>query len=126
MPLPHALCSRAVLIVCTLIMPLAIRPVSAFTQGGSTSQGPRRGAAHGHTVDLRWKASVSRVDGYNVYRSEMRYGPYTKLNSAPMRATVYSDSAVQAGHTYFYKVTSVDKGQESVFSNQIRVVVPSP
>ena len=122
----RSLCGGTVLIVCAFLMPATASPIQAFAQGGSAN-GPQQGGAHPHSVDLRWKASVSRVVGYNVYRSEMRYGPYMKLNATPIRATVYSDGAVQAGHTYFYKVTAVDsKGQESVYSNQIRATIPSP
>jgi fibronectin type 3 domain-containing protein len=102
-------------------------PATGFGEKGSTSNAPQRTASRGHAVDLKWKASVSRVVGYYVYRSEMPQRPFTKLNSAPVRATRYSDNSVQPGHTYFYKVTSVDsKGQESVFSNQIKAIVPSP
>ena len=81
----------------------------------------------GHYAVLTWKASTSVVAGYYVYRSENPGGPYKKLNSSPVRETEYKDSAVQAGHTYFYQVTAVDaKGRESAFSNQVRAIVPSP
>ena len=127
MPLPHGFRRRAVHIVCTLLLAGLVSPISGFAQNGSTTQAPRRGAGHRHSVDLRWKASISRVDGYNVYRSETAAGPFSKLNAVLLRATRYSDESVQAGHTYFYKVTSVDKkGQESLSSNQIKAVVPSP
>jgi hypothetical protein len=127
MALPHGFRSRAVQIVCTLLIAGLASPISGFAQNGSPTQAPRRGAGHRHSVDLRWKASISRVDGYNVYRSEMAAGPFMKLNAVLLRATRYSDASVQAGHTYFYKVTAVDKkGQESLFSNQIKAVVPSP
>jgi fibronectin type 3 domain-containing protein len=79
-----------------------------------------------HSVDLKWKASASRVVGYYIYRSEKAEGPYTKLNDTPVRQTRYTDRAVRSGHIYFYKVTAVDsKGHESTSSNQIKVIVPS-
>ena len=84
-------------------------------------------APHPHSADLKWKASVSRVVGYNVYRSETDGGPYIKLTSAPVRATNYTDRSVQSGHTYFYAVTAVDsRGKESGYSNQIKALIPSP
>jgi len=81
----------------------------------------------GHYAVLTWKPSPSVVVGYNVYRAENSAGPYTKLNSSPVREATYRDSPVQAGRTYFYQVSAVDaKGRESGFSNQVRATVPSP
>jgi Abnormal spindle-like microcephaly-assoc'd, ASPM-SPD-2-Hydin/Transmembrane protein 131-like N-terminal len=80
-----------------------------------------------HSVSLSWTASTSTVVGYNVYRSTVSGGPYTLITSAPVAATSYSDTAVQAGVTYFYVVTAVDaNGNESAFSNEASVTVPTP
>ncbi len=78
-----------------------------------------------HMVSLSWTASTSTVTGYNVYRSTVSGGPYTKVNSSVVAATTYSDSAVQASTTYFYVITSVDaQGVESAYSNEVSVTVP--
>jgi fibronectin type 3 domain-containing protein len=67
------------------------------------------------------------VSGYNAYRSSVSGGPYTKLDSALITTTQYTDSTVVAGHTYFYMVTSVDSSNvESTDSNQISTTVPTP
>jgi hypothetical protein len=80
-----------------------------------------------HFVDLSWNASTSVVVGYNVYRSTTSGGPYTKLNSALVPTTAYTDSSVQSGLTYFYVVTAVDSGgRESFNSNQTTAAIPSP
>lgn len=81
-----------------------------------------------HLVDLSWTASTSVVVGYNVYRGTVSGGPYaTKLNSAVVPGTAYTDTAVVAGQTYFYVVTAVDaNGVESVYSNQASALVPTP
>jgi len=80
-----------------------------------------------HSVNLNWKASTSVVVGYNIYRAEKSEGPFRKLNASPIPKTNYKDTAVQAGHTYFYKVAAVDpKGRESQSTDQIKAVVPSP
>lgn len=80
-----------------------------------------------HSVDLKWKPSASRVIGYHVYRSEKTGGPFTKLTPMPIPETNYTDRTVQSGHTYFYMVTAVDtERRESLYSNQIKAVVPSP
>ena len=78
-----------------------------------------------HMVTLTWTASTSTVSGYNVYRSTVSGGPYTKVNSSVVAATTYNDSGVQASTTYYYVVTSVDaQGVESAFSNEVSVTVP--
>jgi centrosomal CEP192-like protein/HYDIN/CFA65/VesB family protein/Ig-like domain-containing protein len=78
-----------------------------------------------HSVTLAWTASTSTVSGYNVYRSTVSGGPYTKLNSTLIAATTYTDTAVQAGQTYFYVVTSADSsGIESTYSAEVSAIVP--
>jgi len=80
-----------------------------------------------HSVDLSWVASSSsNVVGYNVYRAGISGGPYATV--APANAgTTYVDGSVQAGQTYYYVVTAVDtSGTESVYSNQVQAVIPSP
>jgi fibronectin type 3 domain-containing protein len=78
-----------------------------------------------HSVTLSWTASTSTVAGYNVYRSSVSGGPYTKLNASPDTSTTYVDSAVQAGQTYYYVVTSVDSaGTESTFSAEVSATIP--
>jgi len=39
-------------------------------------------------------------------------------------STNYADLTVQAGQTYYYVVTAVSGGVESVFSNEVTAVVP--
>jgi HYDIN/CFA65/VesB family protein/Ig-like domain-containing protein len=78
-----------------------------------------------HSVTLNWTASTSTVVGYNVYRSQVSGGPYTKLNSSVVAATTYVDSSVSAGQTYFYVVTSVDSSNvESADSTEVSATVP--
>lgn len=81
-----------------------------------------------HKVTLTWFANFPPVAGYNVYRGTTRGGPYTtRLTSSPQTATLFSDSTVQGGTTYYYVVTAVDsQSQESNYSAEIEVAVPSP
>jgi hypothetical protein len=80
-----------------------------------------------HTVDLSWKASTSsNVVSYNVYRGTVSGGPYTKLGSG-VASTLYTDSTMISGKTYYYVTTAVNNaGQESTYSNQTTAVIPSP
>jgi centrosomal CEP192-like protein/HYDIN/CFA65/VesB family protein len=81
--------------------------------------------AGSHTASLRWTPSTSTVSGYNVYRSTVSGGSYTKLNSSPVGGSNYTDSTVQNGKTYFYVTTAVDSsGDESSYSNETQAVIP--
>lgn len=78
-----------------------------------------------HSVALTWSPSTSTVSGYNTYSSQVSGGPYTKLTSAPVAATAYTDSNVTAGQTYYFVVTSVDSNNmESAYSAEVSALVP--
>jgi fibronectin type 3 domain-containing protein len=78
-----------------------------------------------HSATLTWTASTSVVVGYNVYRSSISGGPYTKLNSSLDASTTFTDSSVLSGQTYYYVVTAVDSNNvESLYSNQATAVIP--
>ena len=78
-----------------------------------------------HQVSLSWSASASTVAGYNVYRSLQAGTGYARINPALETATVYTDSNVSSGKTYFYAVTAVDSsGVESGYSNVSQATIP--
>ncbi len=79
-----------------------------------------------HSVDLSWNASTSQnVIGYNVYRGGQSGGPYSKINSVLDPSTVYTDTSVIDGNTYYYVTTAVNSdNQESVYSNEAQAVIP--
>jgi fibronectin type 3 domain-containing protein len=80
-----------------------------------------------HSVDVIWSPTTSVVSGYNVYRSTVSGGPYAKVDPALLATDTYTDTAVQAGQTYFYVVTSVSAdGVESADSTQVSATVPTP
>jgi hypothetical protein len=78
-----------------------------------------------HSVTFSWIPSTSSVIGYNAYSSKTSGGPYTKLTSAPVSTTTYTDSTVQSGQTYYYVVTSVNSSNvESDYSGQATATIP--
>lgn len=78
-----------------------------------------------HSAALNWTASASTVSGYNVYRSTVSGGPYTKVNSTLVTTTSYTDSTVQSGLTYFFVVTAVNSSNvESIYSNEVSGTIP--
>src|SRR5207247_4865211 len=72
--------------------------------------------------------SSPTLAGYDVYRENGTAGQYTRLTITPIpkaAPTVYRDSSVQPGHTYFYTVTSVNTtGAESGYAQAISVTIP--
>jgi hypothetical protein len=83
--------------------------------------------AAAHSVALSWTPSTSTVSGYNVYRSAVSGGPYSKLDSSVLATDVLTDSTVQAGQSYSYVVRSVTAGGvESVDSTQVSITIPTP
>ncbi|MTD16945.1 choice-of-anchor D domain-containing protein [Nakamurella sp. YIM 132087] len=89
-------------------------------------------AATGSTtaVALTWGASAATdLAGYNVYRASSATGTYTKVNTALVTGTSFSDTSAPVGTSY-YQITAVDNsGNESVRSatvNGTRTTAPTP
>jgi hypothetical protein len=102
--------------------------VTATTQADSTkSANGSVSVIAPHSVSLIWDASKSTtVAFYKVYRGTVSGGPYTLLNGN-VKATVFTDSSVKSGVTYYYVTSAVDaSGAESIFSNEMQSVIPSP
>jgi Abnormal spindle-like microcephaly-assoc'd, ASPM-SPD-2-Hydin len=79
-----------------------------------------------HSVALTWSPE-SAVSGYNVYRGTKSGGPYSKINSVLDASASFTDTAVQAGYTYYYVTSAVSgSGVESKYSNQVKAVIPTP
>jgi len=96
--------------------------------GGGVSQASYKVVVQGganHIVDLSWKASSTKgVVGYNVYRSP-NSTTWTKINPSLIGSTLYTDSNVSNGSTYYYSATAVDStGKESVKTAAVKAVVP--
>jgi fibronectin type 3 domain-containing protein len=78
-----------------------------------------------HSVTITWKASVSKVNGYHVYRSDGPDAPPGLLAAIDADATQYVDRGAEAGHTYYYSVKSVGvDGTESLFSDKVAAKIP--
>jgi Abnormal spindle-like microcephaly-assoc'd, ASPM-SPD-2-Hydin len=84
------------------------------------------GVASTHAANLQWQASNSvGVIGYDIYRSTVSGGSYTKITSSPISGTSYSDTNVTAGVQYFYAVTAINAdGTQSGYSNQVATTIP--
>jgi hypothetical protein len=88
----------------------------------------RANASHtwAHSVTLSWMGNKSNNLGYNVYRAVKPKGPFSKINTSPNPASTFTDASVEAGQTYFYVTTALNKkGKESRHSNQVQVTIPN-
>jgi hypothetical protein len=79
-----------------------------------------------HNVTINWIASSSTgVVGYNVYRSSVAGGPYTKVNAGLITGTGWIDYSVAGGQKYYYVATAVNADNlESAFSGAVSATVP--
>ena len=77
-----------------------------------------------HTVTIAWVAPTGGATTYNVYRGTASGAEVLYANG--ITGTSYLDSTVTNGVTYFYKVTAVSPGGESVPSAEASVLIPTP
>ncbi len=90
----------------------------ATNTGSSTPPPQNLNATPGiGAVNLNWDVDGA-PDSFNVYRSLVDGGPYTFLANVGGGFSGYDDGAVSQGTTYYYVVTAVLGGVESVYSNQ--------
>jgi fibronectin type 3 domain-containing protein len=69
-------------------------------------------------IDIVW-SSVAGADNYNIYRSTTQGGPYTLVKAGHVTTyCVYADFGLTNDVTYYYVVTSVTNGVESLYSNE--------
>lgn len=83
-----------------------------------------------HTATINWTASPDAVQGYNVYRATTsgQEAPPALNGTTLITGTSYIDTTVQVGQVYFYVVTAVANGFESIHSNEATstVILPLP
>ncbi len=72
-------------------------------------------------VIVFWEAfwEDAQVDGYNIYRSDQPDEGFVLLNDEPVSGVTYADDAVNNGQTYYYYVTAVKDGFESLSSDSM-------
>jgi len=105
-------------------------PTSAATQVATATPEDRTPPAQprglvavvaGTTVRLAWDpVDDADLAGYHVYRSTTPGRGYERLTTVPGPPSTYVDDRVQAGQTFYYAVTAVDRSRRANES------VPSP
>ena len=108
-----------------LLMALLLSPGLATAQEPLATSGPG-------TVIVEW-STESEVDlaGFNIYRSESLDGQYAKLNATLIPASPdpiaggnysYTDTAAEAGVTYYYKLEDVELDGRATVHGPITVI----
>jgi len=77
-----------------------------------------------HQVELTWQPSSGQDITYSVYRSDAENKPFVPV-AMKIQGTKYTDTNVEGGKTYRYRVVAVDKeGRESAPTPVKTVKVP--
>jgi len=80
------------------------------------------------SIDLTWSPDTDRdLAGYFIYRrrQDELASAAVKLNTQPVAAPAYRDTAIQTGTTYVYSVSAIDeRGNESQRSEEASEEVP--
>jgi hypothetical protein len=133
-PLPMTLNSGA-----TVEMPIIFTPTTQghasgnikLTDTGEDSElevklaGTGVGQGSYHSVALSWVPGDQDWVGFNIYRSTIDGGPYTKINSSLDPSASFTDTTVDGGMTYYYCATEVNaQGEESAYSNIAEATIP--
>jgi hypothetical protein len=83
-------------------------------------------------VTLAWSSSTGSVEGYHVYRATSPAGPFTRLTSALLADTSYTDTTASAGtNTYMVRAIALETNFSGTYFNPsqgefVTVNSPSP
>jgi fibronectin type 3 domain-containing protein len=69
-------------------------------------------------ITLNWDGVIN-ADSYNVYRCNVKYGTYAKINAADITETSFTDTTVDPDVKYYYKVVPVNEYGEGAQSEII-------
>jgi hypothetical protein len=76
--------------------------------------------SNGQSISLVWLPNAeSDLAGYYVYRSGEEHH-YQKLTQERITTASYTDSSVEKGKTYYFRIKAVDtSGNESDYSEEV-------
>jgi hypothetical protein len=88
-------------------------------------------------VTIRWRNETEHDNyGFNIYRSEKKEGPFTKLNkeiipgagtSSTPKEYVYLDKPLEIGKIFYYYIESISfAGEKERITPVTKVVVKTP
>jgi len=80
-------------------------------------------------ISLSWTDNSSKEDGFYVYRAQASgstLSDYTRIADLGANTTSYTDSSLEDGETYYYRVTAYDAVGESDSSNEASATTSLP
>lgn len=78
----------------------------------------------GGSVVLSWSDNATNESGYSVYRSQNGGKGWSLVGQTGVNVAAYTDSSVQAGKNYVYRVQAYNGTGTSSYSNQVSISVP--
>lgn len=74
--------------------------------------------ANGNDAHLHWTPATESVEGYNIYRATSVNGPFTRINSAIVQATKFTDANGAADHyTYMVRAVKLETSASGTYFN---------
>jgi len=71
----------------------------------------------GNSILLQWEDNSENETGYKIERSLSVGSVYSEIHVATVNTTTYTDSEVEDGTSYFYRVRATSSGGDSDYSN---------
>ena len=108
-------------------VPTGLAAVASSADAEAGAKGPSIGLRIALSIDLSWLPDTEAdLAGYAVYRREGE-GAWQRISpEQPVVGPAFHDPNVQAGHSYRYAVTAIDKlGHESARSEEATESVPA-
>jgi fibronectin type 3 domain-containing protein len=91
--------------------------IAAPTNLAAVAQSPTK-------VSLSWKDASNNEVSFVIERSGRKSGTYAVVGSVPAGTTVFQDTQVTGGATYFYRVRAVHKSGHYEVSNRAAATTP--
>ncbi|OFX87806.1 MAG: hypothetical protein A2W99_15935 [Bacteroidetes bacterium GWF2_33_16] len=82
--------------------------------------------ANKNSIQMSWTDNSTLETGFAIYRSNTLNGTYTKINTVDADITVFTDTNLNSGTTYYYKVYSLNGEYHSVYSADLSATTAGP
>jgi hypothetical protein len=80
---------------------------------------------NGSSASLNWQPSADAVLGYHVYSSAFPNGPYVRLTSSPLLATIFTPAAPLAPY-YMVRAVKLETSASGTYYNLSQGAFPAP
>ncbi len=82
----------------------------------------RECAVSGRQVNLAWEDTSNEL-GFEIERKEGSGGTYRQIAKVGENVTTYTDTALKAGVTYYYRIRAYNSSGHSGYSDEICVEI---